>query len=98
MRWLEWGMRSCHDYALGLALVLFAVATAAVGRVAVPRGVAWLMGASGLAYLAQGWVVGVRGFSVADSDLIVAAWALSLAWMGCLTAAARRSTPARGEV
>jgi hypothetical protein len=98
MRWLEWGMRSYHDYALGLALVLLAVATAVVGRDVVPRGVAWLMGASGLAYLAQGWVVGTQGFSVADSDLIVAAWALSLAWMGWLTAAARRRRPAGREV
>jgi hypothetical protein len=90
MRWLEWGMRSYHDYALGLALIGFAVVAAAVGRVAVPKGIAWLMGASGVAYLAQGWVVGTQGFSVADSDLIVAAWVLSLAWMGWLVAATRR--------
>jgi hypothetical protein len=92
MRWLEWGMRSYHDFALGLALIGFAVAAAAVGRVAVPEGVAWLMGASGVAYLAQGWVVGSQGFSVADSSLIVAAWALSLAWMGWLVAATRRKS------
>ena len=90
MRWLEWGMRSYHDYALGLALIGFAVVAAAVGRIAVPPGVAWLMGASGVAYLAQGWVVGTQGFSMADSNLIVAAWALSLAWMGWLVAATRR--------
>ena len=92
MRWLEWGMRSYHGYALGLALIGFAVAAAAVGRPAVPKGVAWLMGASGVAYLAQGWVVGTQGFSVADSNLIVAAWALSLAWMGWLVAATRRKS------
>ena len=90
MRWLEWGMRSYHDYALGLALLGFAAAAAAVGRIAVPKAVAWLMGASGVAYLAQGWVVGTQGFSVADSDLIVAAWVLSLAWMGWLVAVTRR--------
>lgn len=95
MRWLEWGMRSYHDYALGLALIGFAVAAAAVGRIAVPKGVAWLMGASGVAYLAQGWVVGTQGFSVADSNLIVAAWALSLAWMGWLVAATRRKGAAQ---
>jgi hypothetical protein len=89
MRWLEWGMRSYHDYALGLALVLFAVA-AAVGRGAAPRGVTWLMAASGAAYVAQGWVVGTQGFSVLDSDLIVAAWALSLAWMAWLVLDTRR--------
>jgi hypothetical protein len=92
MRWLEWGMRSYHDYALGLALIGFAVAAAAVGRAAVPKGVAWLMAASGVAYLAQGWVVGAQGFSVADSNLIVAAWVLSVAWMGWLVAATRRKT------
>jgi hypothetical protein len=90
-RWLEWGMRSYHDYAFGLALIGFAVAAAAVGRLPVPNGVAWLMGASGVAYLAQGWVVGTQGFSVADSNLIVAAWALSLAWMGWLVAARRKA-------
>jgi hypothetical protein len=26
MRWIEWGVRSYHDYALGLALLLFAAA------------------------------------------------------------------------
>ena len=91
MRWLEWGMRSYHCYALGLALIGFAIAAAAVARPAVPKGVAWLMGGSGVAYLAQGWVVGTQGFSVVDSNLIVAAWALSLAWMGWLLAATRRN-------
>lgn len=90
MRWLEWGMRSYHDYTLGLALIGFAVAAAAVGRVAVPKGVAWLMAASGIAYLAQGWVVGTQGFSVTDSNLIVAAWALSVVWMGWLVAFSAR--------
>jgi hypothetical protein len=83
-------MRSYHDYALGFALLGFAAAAGAVGRIAVPKAVAWLMGASGVAYLAQGWVVGTQGFSVADSDLIVAAWVLSLAWMGWLVAVTRR--------
>lgn len=90
MRWLEWGMRSYHDYALGLALVLFAITATAVGRAAVPKGVAWLMGASGIAYVAQGWVVGEDGFSATNSHLIVAAWALSLAWMTWLAVMARR--------
>ena len=90
MRWLEWGMRSYHDYALGLALIGFAVATVAVGRVATPKIVPWLMAASGIAYLAQGWVVGTEGFSTANSDLIVAAWALCLAWMGVLAVATRQ--------
>ena len=61
IRWIEWGMRSYHDFALGLALLLFA---AAVVRTAwVPRPIAYLMGLSGLTYLVQGWVVGAEGFS-----------------------------------
>jgi len=98
MRWLEWGMRSYHDYALGLVLIGFAVASVAVARSAVPKGIAWLMAATGVAYLAQGWVVGTQGFSVADSNLIIVAWALSLAWMGWLVAASRRYAHAgRGQ-
>ena len=89
MRWLEWGMRSYHDYALGVALLLFAVTARALYRGAVPKGVAWLIGATGVVYLAQGWVVGQDGFSAADSELIVAAWVLSLVWMGWLPVAAR---------
>jgi hypothetical protein len=79
IRWIEWGMRSYHDFALGLALLLFA---AAVARIAwVPRPIAYLMGLSGLTYLAQGWLVGEEGFSQTVSIAIVLAWTLSLAWM-----------------
>ena len=39
------------------------------------------MGLSGVAYLAQGWVVGAQGFSSAHTILILAAWAFSLVWM-----------------
>ena len=60
MRWLEWGARSYHDFALGLALLLIA---AAIGGRGIPRPIAYLMGLSGLAYLVQGWVVGSEGFS-----------------------------------
>jgi hypothetical protein len=49
IRWLEWGLRSYQNFALGLALLLFA---AAVVRTAwVPRSIAYLMGLSGLTYL-----------------------------------------------
>jgi hypothetical protein len=49
IRWVEWGMRSYHDYALGLALLLFAAAAARTAWV--PRPIAFLMGLSGLTYL-----------------------------------------------
>jgi Domain of unknown function (DUF4386) len=88
IRWLEWGVRSYQDFALGLALLLFA---AAVARTAwVPRPIAYLMGLSGLAYLVQGWVAGTEGFSPTQSVAIVLAWVLSLVWMVWLAVVARR--------
>jgi hypothetical protein len=88
IRWLEWGMRSYQDFALGLALLLFA---AAVVRTAwAPRPLAYLMGLSGLTYLAQGWVLGSEGFSPTHTVLIVLAWVLSLAWMIWLVVVAWR--------
>ncbi len=79
MRWLEWGVRSYFDFALGLALLLIAAAVA--GTVQIPRVIAALMGLSGLTYLAQAWVVGVEGFSTTHTILILLAWVFSLAWM-----------------
>jgi hypothetical protein len=88
IRWVEWGMRSYHDFALGLALLLIA---AVVGRTAwVPRPIAYLMGLTGLAYLAQGWLVGSEGFSPTVSLAIVLAWVLGLAWMIWLAVVAWR--------
>ena len=88
IRWLEWGVRSYQNFALGLALLLFA---AAVVRTAwIPRPIAFLMGLSGLTYLVQGWVVGSEGFSGTHTILILVAWVLSLAWMIWLVVAAWR--------
>ena len=88
IRWVEWGMRSYHAFALGLALLL--VAAAVVRSAWVPRPIAYLMGLSGLAYLAQGWVVGAEGFSQTHSITIVLAWVLGLAWMIWLVVVAWR--------
>lgn len=79
IRWLEWGVRSYQDFALGLALLLFA--TAVVRTVGLSRPIAYLMGLSGLTYLVQGWVIGAEGFSATHSTLILVAYAFSLAWM-----------------
>jgi hypothetical protein len=88
IRWLEWGLRSYQNLALGLALLLFA---AAVMRTAwVPRPIAYLMGLSGLTYLVQGWVAGSEGFSPTQSVAIVLAWVLNLVWMIWLVIVARR--------
>ena len=88
IRWIEWGMRSYQDFALGLALLLFA---AGVVRTAwVPRPIPYLMGLSGLAYLVQGWVVGSEGFSQTETIAIVLAFVLDLAWMIWLVVVAWR--------
>ena len=79
IRWLEWGARSYHDFALGLALLLFAAAI--VGTASVPRPIALLMAVSAVTYLVQAWVVGSEGFSRTESIAIVLAFVLDLVWM-----------------
>ena len=81
-------MRSYHDFALGLALLLFAAAVVRTDWA--PRPIAYLMGLSGLTYLVQGWVVGSEGFSQTMSIAIVLTWVLSLAWMIWLVVVAWR--------
>src|SRR3954466_11960471 len=88
IRWLEWGVRSYQDFALGLALLLFAAAV--VGTAWVPRPIAYLMGLSGLTYLVQGWVVGSEGFSRTQTIPIVLASVLNLVWMIWLAVVAWR--------
>jgi hypothetical protein len=97
VRWLEWGARSYHDYALGLALLLFA---AALIRTAwVVRPLAYLVGLSGLAYLVQGWVVGSEGFSQTHTILILVAWVVSAVWMIWLAVIAwRMPDPVAGHL
>jgi hypothetical protein len=79
VRWLEWGVRSYQNLALGLALLLLAAAVLRAGWV--PRPMVALIGLSGLTYLAQGWVVGTEGFSRAESIAIVLAFVLDVVWM-----------------
>src|ERR671934_994777 len=88
IRWIEWGMRSYQAFALGLALLLFAAAV--VRMASVPRPIAYLMGLSGLVFLAQGWVVGTEGFSPTMSNAIVLAEALDVVWMIWLVVVASR--------
>jgi hypothetical protein len=95
IRWIEWGMRSYHAFALGLALLL--VAAAVVGTAWLPRPIAYLMGLTGLAYLVQGWVVGEEGFSQTMSIAIVLAWVLGLAWMIWLVVVAWRMPDAESN-
>src|SRR5919199_6469039 len=87
IRWLEWGVRSYHSLMLGLAFVLFGSVIVVTARL--PRPVGYLMALSGLAYLAQGWVIGSEGFSAANglptllgiiSVLAWSIWLLISAW------------------
>ena len=79
MRWLEWGMSSYHAYTMGLGLIAFAVAVWIIRSSALPRAIASLIGLSGVAYVAEGWVAGPQGFDSAHSMLIIGSWVLSLA-------------------
>ena len=53
IRGVEWGLRSYVDYTTGLSLVLFGVVIASTSRI--PRTIGYLMGLSGLVYIAQGY-------------------------------------------
>lgn len=65
IRWMEWAVRSYQSFMLGLTFILFAAA--AVWSARLPKMIGCLMAISGLAYLAQGWVLGVEGFSQSNA-------------------------------
>ena len=79
VRWLEWGTRSYHSFAFGLSLVLFGSVIGWTGRT--PRPIGYLMVLSGLAYLAQGWVLGSEGFSSSNTLPTLLGYVLVLAWI-----------------
>jgi Domain of unknown function (DUF4386) len=79
IRWLEWGTRSYQSFMFGLTLILLGSAVALTARL--PRPVGYLMGLSGLAYIAQGWVLGSEGFSATNSFATLAGYVLILAWI-----------------
>lgn len=82
MRWLEWATRSYHSFMLGLTFLLFGIEIASTGRIS--RLVGYLFGLSGLAYIAQGWVVGNEGFSADNtipsllSSILIIVWSIWL--------------------
>ena len=87
IRWLEWAVRSYYSFMQGVGLVLFAAVIVATGRIARPIG--YLMAVSGLAYFAQGWVIGAEGFSANNtlptlagivSVVLWTAWLLIVTW------------------
>jgi hypothetical protein len=88
VRWLEWGLRSYQNVAMGLTLF---VAAAAVSRIAwLPRPISYLIGVSGFTYVLQGWMAATEGFSPAQSVAIVSGWLLCLVWMTWLVVATSR--------
>lgn len=94
VRWLEWAVRSYQSFLFGLALILIGGSIAVTaGRV--PRPVGYLMALSGLCYLAQGWIIGTRGFSRANQLPTLLGIVLVLAWsLWLLVAAVRRRATA----
>ena len=56
IRGVEWGMRSYVDFTTGLTLALFGIVIASTARI--PRLIGYIMGLSGLAYIAQGYGYG----------------------------------------
>lgn len=88
IRWLEWGMRSYQNFLLGTALVLLGVVVAAARDVS--RMIGYLMALSGLAYLAQGWIIGVSGFSAANTLPTLVGIVAILAWTVWLLVSALR--------
>jgi hypothetical protein len=88
IRWLEWGTRSYQSFMFGLTLILLGSAAALTVRL--PRPVGYLMVLSGLAYVVQGWVLGVEGFSTTNTFAILAGYVLMLAWIAWLLVVAWR--------
>lgn len=89
IRWLEWGVRSYQSFMLGLSFVLFA--TVMVSIRPVTRVVGYLMGLTGLAYIAQGWVLGAEGFSATNTAPTLLAYILWLVWSSWLLLSAGRA-------
>jgi hypothetical protein len=79
IRWLEWGARSYQSFMFGLTLILLGSAAALSARL--PRPLGYLMALSGLAYTAQGWVLGAEGFSAPNTVAILVAYVLMLTWI-----------------
>ena len=79
VRWLEWAVRSYQRTMFGITLIL--VATQIVVTARIPRPIGIVMALSGLAYIAQGVVVGAEGFSANGTIPGLLALVLDLAWM-----------------
>lgn len=88
IRWLEEAVRSYQDFMMGLTFILFAIAIVGKGRI--PRPIGYLMGLSGLGYIAQGWIVGSEGFSANHGLATLPTYILILVWVIWLLVSAWR--------
>lgn len=91
IRWLEWGVRSYQSFTLGLSFVFFAFMLVCTPNVA--KLIAYLMALSGIAYLAQGWVLGSEGFSPTNALPTLAGIVAVLVWTLWLAIDALRMKP-----
>lgn len=78
VRWLEWGVRSYESFMFGLTLVLYAVMVGGAARI--PKPISYLMALSGLAYVAQGFILGFEGFSDTNTIPQLLAYIVIVVW------------------
>lgn len=78
IRYLEWGGRSYQDFMLGITFILFALVIVSTARI--PRLLGVLVGLTGIAYIAQCFVVGSEGFSVNNGIPTLIAYVVWLVW------------------
>ncbi len=64
IRGIEWGMRSYVYFAMGISLVLFAIAIVSTRRITRPIG--YIIGLSGMAYIAEGYGLGTGYTSISE--------------------------------
>lgn len=93
IRWLEWGMRSYQSFLLGTALILFGIVVTASSQVS--RVIGYLMVLSGVAYLAQGWIIGAEGFAAANRWPTLIGIVATVAWTVWLLVSALRMKAAK---
>jgi hypothetical protein len=67
VRWLEWAVRSYHDFMLGPTFILLRIVIVSITRV--PKLIGYLMALTGPVYFVQGWITGVEGFSANNSGV-----------------------------
>lgn len=88
VRWLEWAVRSYQSFMLASAFILFGVHIAWTGWLS--RGLGYLLTLSGLAYAAQGWILGTSGFSETNAIPTLAGIVLTILTAVYLLVIARR--------